>query len=351
MTRSAIGHTTRTARAILEVLRPLTGDPATGTATMTATGADIEVEAGSFLAPVRKTRGGSRKIDRDNLVRTREDTTITSTGTAVGIISMLGGARQNLPAGTVLRFDPPLEGVEETAPVAALMTGGADATGVGAVKQIVEAEQLESASAALDIFNAKVSSGAPAIVLAWDGSGPVERIGRGVLSQVDSWTLFAIVSRADSSAGRRSEGRDIVDAIRGYLLDRGSVAGYVFSSPPTQIVGRVRTAITKGSYVYAVQIETMSHPKRIETRGATSPDGEMTWSEWRRTVLDVQCVAAVAPFPTVVDDMIIPAAQYDQEVEETAITILDVAEPDGGTNPLELGDVVGCADTVAAVLI
>lgn len=317
-----IGSTTRTARAILEVLKPLTGSPATGTATVTASGADVVVPAGCFLAPVKKTRGGSSKIDRDNLVRTRTATTVTGSGVAVDVITMLGGARQNLPAGTVLRFDPPLEGVEDTAPVVATMTGGADATGVGAVKHVVETEQIETATAALDLFNARASSGSPCIVLSWDSTGGTRKVGRGTLVQPERWTLFVIVSRVDSSASRRSEGREIMDAVEGYLLDRASVAGHVFSSPPTSILGRVRTAITKSSYVYAVQIETFAHPKRIETRGETSPDGEMTWADWRRTKLDVE-LAGVPPFPAIVDDAIIPMPEYNQTVEEQFLLVTD----------------------------
>lgn len=347
---SVIGQTTRTARAIMEVLRPLTGSPALGTATVTATGADIEVPKGCFFAPVKKYRGGSLKIDRDNLLRTREDTTVTSGGTSLGVISMLGGGRQNLEAGTVLRFDPPLAGVDEEAPVDALMTGGIDAGGVAAVKQIIEAEQIESASAALDIFNARASSGAPCIVLAWDSSSDSAKVGRGKSAQEERWTLFVIVSRADSSASRRSEGRDINDAIRGYLFDRGSVAGHVFSSPPARVLGRTRTAITKSAYVYAVQIETIGHTRRIEARGSTSPDGEMTWQEWRRTKLDVEH-AQVPPFPVLVDDMIIPASQYDQTIEETALTVTDAADASGGTKPLGLGDSIGVVESLTVELL
>ena len=117
-----IGRTTRIARALLEVLRPLTGDPSTGTALVTATAGDVTLPARCFFAPLRKSVSNQESLDRDNLVRSTADAgdqIISSAGVSVPLISMLGGKRQNLPAGTRLRLDPPLLGINAIATVEA----------------------------------------------------------------------------------------------------------------------------------------------------------------------------------------------------------------------------------------
>jgi hypothetical protein len=314
-----IGLSTRTARAILEVLRPLTGTPSTGTATITASSADVIVPARCFLAPIRKTGGGNAQIDRDNLIRTTTETTVTSGGTSVPIISMLGGKQQNWPAGTQLRFDPVLEGVEEVAVTASAMTGGASATGVGAVSRLVEFEEIGSATAARDILRAKGLGGAPIIILTWDSAGISEKISRGVSREPNRWTVVIVVARTDSGAQRRNEGRDIMDAVVGYLGDRSSIAGHVFSAPPTRILSRKRVVVTETSYVYAVEIETLQQPKRIETRGETSPDGEATYVTWRRMLVDIN-TADVPPFP-VVDDLLLPALEFLPTIEDNELVV------------------------------
>jgi hypothetical protein len=295
---SEIGRTTRIARAIVEVLRPLTGDRSSGIALVTATAGDIMLPARSFLAPLRRSISGQESIDRENLVRTTgEDAIVRATGTLVPIVSVLGGSRQNYVAGTRLRFDPPLDGVEELATIAAPgMTGGATATGVGAVCQIIEYETITGPTAATDLFNARVQGGAPAIVLAWESSGGAKMVARGVHVRPDRWILYVITSRGDGAGKRRDEARDILDAVESYLVDRHSVAGYVFSAPATEILGRSRLAVTKTSYIYAVSLQTTGRARRIDSR----PDDELSFAEWKRTRLDAQ-TADVPPSPVVAD--------------------------------------------------
>ncbi len=180
------------------------------------------------------------------------------------------------------------------------MTGGANATGVGSVKQIVHYETLSSGTTAIDLFNARVSSQAPSIVLAWESSGSPTAVGRNVARRQDRWILYVVTTRGDGSGKRRDEASDILDAVEAYLVDRKSVAGFVFSAPATQIMGRGRLTVTKTSYIYTVSLETGGTVERIDTRGANSPEGELTFAAWQTTQLDMP-TADVPPFPIVHD--------------------------------------------------
>jgi len=296
-----IGRTTRTARAILEVLRPLTGEPATGTALVSATAGDVVLPAGCFFAPLKQSVSKLESLDRENLVRSRSETIINASGVSVPIISMLGGVRQNIEAGTRLRVDPPLDGLETFATIEAPgMVGGLSATGPGSVAQALEFETITSAALARELFNARLQSGTPSLVLAWESSGSGESVARGAAVRPERWTLYVVTTRADGAGQRRDVARDILDAVESYLHDRKSVAGFRFSNPSTRVIGRSRLAVTKTSYVYAVQIETFGAVQRIDTRGATSPDGEITFTEWKTTQLDLP-TADVPPFPVVED--------------------------------------------------
>lgn len=289
---SQIGKTTRTGRALMEVLRPLTGDPSTGSATIKSTSGDVKLPKRCFMAPLRRFVSNQEALDRDNLLRTREDVIATTAGVSVPLISMLGGKRQNHPVGTRLLLDPPLLGIEPYATVdTGGMTGGADASGTGSVRQIVRYEIISSATAAKDLFSARVHAGAPAIVVAWNDSGSPTAAGRAAV-RPDQWIIYVVTSRNDGKGVRGDDGADILDAVESYLHDRHSVAGHVFSQPSTQILSRGRLTTTPTSYIYTLTCQTTGAVKRIDTRG------ELTFAEWKRTLLDLP-TADVPPFPIV----------------------------------------------------
>jgi len=292
----SIGQTKRIARAIAEVLRPLTGTPATGFATVTASGSDILLPAGSFAAPIRTSTSGTppttcQQIDRENLVRTTVDVIATTAGTTVPVTTMLGGIRQNLAALTSLRWDPPLIGMAPLAAVgAAALAGGANATGTGAVGQIVLYEELRSGQVPLDLFRARAESGAPLVAIVWSSRGRAEKVGRNRAARPETWQLFVVVGHQAGAPERGSDGLDVCDAIEGYLTDRAEIGGFIFSAPPASVTGCKRVAVNETGYVYAVELVTLNAAERIPT-----PE-EATAVEWDHLRLDMQR-ASVPPFP------------------------------------------------------
>ena len=113
---------------------------------------DTACAKSSYAVPVV---GG--QVAFDGLLKTLPEATIDAAGTLVPAASVLGGAFTNLAEGTELRWDPPIAGLEPIAVIAAPgLTGGSSATGYGAVRQLKLYEQVGSATAAQDLFAAKL---------------------------------------------------------------------------------------------------------------------------------------------------------------------------------------------------
>lgn len=295
---SVIGHTTRTARAIVEVLRPLMGDPSTGAMTIAASGGDVTMPKGTYLLPVYRSDTGAVQLDRASILRTTDDVVVTASGASAPIASITAGARQNWDGGTEVRLDPPLEGLDPTGTIDALgMAGGADAIGVASVRSIIEYETISGTNSEQDLFAAANHGRVPAIIVSWDSSPEAEHVNHGAISQGDSWSIFVVVARGDGSSPRRNEARDIMDAICGYMGGRQSVGGMCFSADAVEIDGRTRVATTPSSHIYAVQILTTAAFERIRPSGANAL-GEHTYAEWLRTRIDVP-TADVPPYPMV----------------------------------------------------
>ena len=305
------GQTTQIARAIIEVLRPLTGTPAYGFALVKATGADVLLPKNSYAAPIVASGVGTpplKQIDRENLVRTVDEVVVNTIGKLVPIKSILGGLRQNRPVDTELRWDPPIDGVELVSTVSTgPTTGGAESTAVDAVGQVILYEELRASSLGLDLFRALAERGAPCVVVTWNDAAAAEKFGRDRWTEPNRWVLFVVVGNATGGSERASQGLDVCDSVVELLGDRASIAGIVFSAPPASVMGRRRVATDANTYVYAVELKTYNYEAR--RIGADTAE-EVYPEEWERTRYDLLTGGVHVTFPVVRDaeyDMLLPA--------------------------------------------
>lgn len=208
---------------------------------------------------------------------------IPEAGTAVDILSVLGGKRHNLPAGTKLFFDPLHPDLEPVVEVLdGGITGGVDPTWLGGAMSIVQFEQLVGTTATLDAFRAQVDK-FPAVVIVWDGSEPADGTTQSSLDRAESrvgpsqqlfkerFNLFVLSKRVDGDHMRRNEGLKLLDDITLWLTDAMEVDGQVFSTPTgVQIRGRARVAGDSASYqqlyIYMLQLSVTTLWKRYDSR-------------------------------------------------------------------------------------
>lgn len=288
------------ARAILAVVQPVTGSRSAGQVLARAVGANVVVPRNAHLLPVRE--GQIRpeqpfKTDEGPLLAPNKGAwTVTSAGTNVDVLSVLGGARHNLPVGTVLRWDPPIAGLEPTATVgAAGLTGGADPTFFGGLKAAVVHDAFGAPAADLESFRAKLGA-LPGMVLIWQSSEPADgsavsalgrgggRMGQNEMLMVERYLAVIISNRVDDAHFRRSEALEAMDEVTLWLTDRMAVDGMSVSAPGgVQIAGRSRLQGNRLLYlehdVYAINLAITRTYKRHDVR---------TYNEWLRTRMRVQ---------------------------------------------------------------
>lgn len=253
-------RTAKTARMILASLAPLLGTRAAGAITATATGAPVEVPLNAVLVPVIESASGSAQVSPGRPVRVSATTEIDSDGATVAVTSVLGGALQNLPVGTVLRWDPPLPGVAPTATVSSALTGGTNAdplTIPGCLKQALIGEQLTSAAADQALFKAQAGGGYPAAILFWQDSGPVERVRKGYRQRQDIWSLYVVAQRYASALERAFDGLDAKDACEAIICELGKVDGETATMEPVEILGSSEISREPSSYVYVLRFATV----------------------------------------------------------------------------------------------
>jgi hypothetical protein len=204
----------------------------------------------------------------------------------------------NLAPGTPLRWDPPISGIEAVSEVGpAGLTGAVGASGFGALRQLKLYEQIGSASAAQDLFAAKVGQ-FPAAVLSWDQSSQpmdvVTRKSRTAILFREHWLLSVIASRHDSGEQRRHEALELLESATQLLAERSEMDGEVISLPcPVFVESRRRIAVAPTSYVYAVAFSTMHTLERREWR---------TIADWLRTRITTTTKTDVPPEDPVVRD-------------------------------------------------
>ncbi len=301
----SLGFRVTVMRSIMGVLAPLTGQRATGTALVRATGSDVVLPRGCFAAPIVESDTGNKAIARDKLLFTTAETTVTAGGTAVPVASLVGGARHNFAAGTDLRWDPQLAGVEIVSSLNVATTGGAEPTGDAKLRGLIPYEELATNKIGGAIFAAKLQGLTPGVVVTWAGTGAAERMGRNVWQRSDRWILYLVVTRKQGTVERGHEGLNLLDLLEAYLGERGAVDGRNFSDPGVSIVGASRHSVTPSSYVYALTIETHGGMKRIDTR-LVDGTAHGVIADWDRSRYDVN-VATTPEYPLIVD------ARYDQD--------------------------------------
>jgi len=262
-----------TGRDIMAVMSPVTGTRATGVVTITASGADVELPAATYLVP---RLGGQYRPDLVVKSKPSDDYqagwTITAGGVDVDCVANIGGVPHNtLIAGTELLIDPPLDGID-TCVVKTGFSGGAAPTGLAAVKSMVLYEQFRASAASLDMVRSGIKE-FPGILISWMGSEPADgaavdqttqrRVSGTATMYHETFQVLVVSNRAESDHMRRLQGLYILDAITGLLTSRVDFDGGLISYPSgLQVQQRFRREIpdTKGSlpyYIYGLQVSAM----------------------------------------------------------------------------------------------
>lgn len=248
----------RLGRALLATLAPATGVRATGTVTASSGGAEVEIPPNSYLVPVV---GG--KMRDDLLFKTTDSWTLPPNATEAGIpiTSNVGGARHNLPVGTVLRFDPVLDGVERDVTLDGSMSDGSDEGQL--IRAVAFHEELEVSNPSQDLFSSKIGEGG--VLLVWTQSDPMEgsmaglrqgssRATRNARFWRENYVLYVVATRLASDNDRRQKGKLILQAVTRLLTDRhmnddGEVLSTVGAG--VEITNRARLGRTDKHYIYA----------------------------------------------------------------------------------------------------
>ena len=267
--------TLRIERALMSVLGAggLTGARATGTATVRAIGASATVPVPSYAVPVLTSSAGNAQRMPQRLVKVAGTTTVTLAGTDVPIVAMLGGPGWNLPAGTRLRWDTPIAGVElESVVKAPGLTGGAYGTGYPLVRRVASLEAVAGPDA-VALAAAEVGE-FPAVVVSWRGGSPTGRKGVGKQGRQDRYRLYVVVSRLDGDAERCHEGTAILDELVALRCDRAAADGEVFSRPPIFIEETGRVPSLPTSYIYWLDVSVSWTASERELR---------TFADWTST--------------------------------------------------------------------
>jgi len=293
------------ARALFALLTPITGERATGSVTVSAPGMGPGLAAlpvNSYLRPVV-----NGKLREDLLFKTTEpwELALGTTESGVPITSNVGGARHNLPANTVLRFDPVPPGYARDVMLDAPMTDGSDD---GArLKSLAFFEDVDSSNPEADVFKAQLS--VPALMLTWVRTDPADglnaglsrgasRRGRNVVTVKEAFVAYIITGRLTSDPGRRSEGLQIAEAVSGLLTDRmqnddGEQLSTVGSG--IEFTGRSRYRRDEKTYIYTV---TFRVNQTLEGTGSLSLDVR----PWDRSRVRGAVPGGVDPEPT--DDLV-----------------------------------------------
>jgi len=177
-------------RAVFAQLAPLSGSRATGTATFTnPTGADIDLPPNRYLLPIVTDEARPHRLFKvapnpatitQGSIASQQwcggEWTIPASGTlSINVVSNIGGADQNLPAGTPLKLLVPPTGLDADAPIDAAITDGTNTKslpfsgGDALIRRFVFWEQISGASAVSDFFRGQ-SGAFPAMLLVWTGS-------------------------------------------------------------------------------------------------------------------------------------------------------------------------------------
>lgn len=274
--------------AAISVLHPLTGTRANSVATATATGAPAVIPLGTYALPTVSSPTGNAWQGFGHMLKVVDDTTVTSAGTPVAMVSVSGGIRQNLPAGTLLEWYPyPPPGVGPTAVLAGDATGATDPTAIGGVRQVLTVEGMGQTQAARAIWNAGTDT-FPAVVIAWEGATDGGMNGANKMFRRHQLRAFVIAARLDGQNRRRDEGLLVLADVERELSYRAEVDGEVFSQPPIQPGNLGRLTTDAGSYVYHFAFIINHTSVRIDRR-------EGTYQRWRKSRVQITTTPDTTP--------------------------------------------------------
>lgn len=304
-----------TARNIMAVIQPATGNRATGIATITASGADVNIPRNTFAMPVID---GRRRPDL--VLKTDEGPgekglwTVTSSGDEITFISNIGGVRHNIPINTPISFDPPIAGLVSAVPTAdAAFEDGTDADYFGGIRDMVIYENFDGPSFQDDLKRSGISK-FPCVMVTWMNTEPADgttisttvretRAGTRKILYKDTFVLTIVSSREDSDHARRHEGLDIADTISRLISDKQMVDKCAFSTPSgVQIRNIMRESgpenVYQKFYIYNILISTERTLQQLDSR---------TYSLWLKAIIDI-LKPQDPPLPnegdfTLVDDM------------------------------------------------
>lgn len=275
-------------RHLTALLGVLQGTPASGQLTVASTGATGVVPGGAFAAPIV---GG--ELREDLVLVVTEESSVTSAGSSIAVASVQSGSAVNLSAGTQVRWDPELSGIEPVSAVAAGgLTGGTQLDTLGALRSVRAYKDLGSRPQAREFWQAAGATDTPAAILQWSRSGPADgtsqmtsgpkgtRRARGVTAWRDEWKLLLVTSRLDGSDQRRREGDVLRDDVLELLSDRQAYRGLTVSDDPgLQILDVGQLSLNATTWVDVVTFATVRNLSRRDLHGS--------FDDWLRTRIRV----------------------------------------------------------------
>ncbi len=302
------------ARAIEAALQRLQGPAASGKLFVKATGADVEVRPGSCAVPVVAGALNDQAVAfvRPNTANPGGKWTVTSAGVLVDVAAVQGGPAGNQPGGTAYRWDPPLEGVEDTSDAeAAGLAGGEYSSAFAGLRQFSHLRTTEFVPGQ-ELFKTQTFD-YPAAVLAWARTGALDgpfagtpgprtaRVSNRAMLFKHTWFLWLVTSRLDGAAARSLEADtlrdDVVDAIEGAMRVRDR-AFAVSIEPGASVVSVAPFRVLPTVYVDQITFDTgYVQAGRAEPRD---------YEEWLRTRLRQQTAAQPPDPPLDLPNIIIP---------------------------------------------
>lgn len=305
-TELVTGSIKRLQRAVFAQLAPLTGSRATGTVRVVALagGGDVVLQPNTYLLPVvngealdvrlykvapnpATLTGGSLA---DGHWSGGEWTIPDGDELTVDVQSNVGGADQNLPAGTRLTFDPPESGLEPTALVQTAITNGSNTNalvGDAVLKRLVFWQTMNSGKAASEFF--KASAGEfPAMLMVWLRSQTLQgrtsggtqgntRIGRGERAFREGFQCFFGSGNYGSADQRRDEAYRAMELATVLLSDQQQNADQEQLSSlgaGVEITQRSLAVAGKEHFIYVVEFEVNQVISKLERR---------TFGPWNKT--------------------------------------------------------------------
>jgi len=297
-------------RNCLAAIHPLTGDRASGTITVTASGADVTLPMGTWIYPVV-----SGQVQTDRIFKAAEGPnsdkswTVTSLGTDVDFISNVGGEKHNVADTTPFVFLPPLVGID-SAVASGAFSGATNPTFYGGVKEAFVFEHVNGPAQQIDLERMKLR-GTPAVIIVWNSSEPSDGAttssnspgshSRGTFSSSfrELLTIVIVVAKSHNEAARSEEGLYIMDQIARYLNKRQAIDGCLISAPsPILVQSRNRVAIPKEPYqrhyIYSVN---------FSIENAYTMTDDRSYGDWLLSNIDILKPDDDLGDYTLVDDM------------------------------------------------